>query len=321
MWSRLIWPLLIVGALVVALVVSAAGEETRIELDYLESVHSQAADLARSGDALREVVSRLQRIDRTELETVIDGIKEDLAAGLTLTDQGAPIDSLIAVNALYREALEAWDTGVGAFGVAIFMAADEPENLGAVDSVADALAEIRAGDHAYARVVSAMGRDDVPEPLSPMPAVSLMPAEGRLLSLAAAYVDSARSENSELALRPGLAVSQVVAEPEWEVNPEGHAIMPSTHTAVFSVVVSNVGNISSDEVSLVLELIGGQEPLRMTDDVGSLEPEQQVTVVFDEMPVEPGGLYEVRASLAVTGNDVSFDDNEISVEFTVNSEE
>lgn len=320
-WSRLVWPLLVVAAFVVALVVSSAGEETRVELDYLESVQDQSSDLARSGDALRDVVSRLQRIERNELVTVVDGIEQDLAAGLGLSDEGPPIDSLIAVNALYREALETWESGVTGLETAILNAADEPDNLGAIDAVAGALAEIRAGDRAYARMVAAMGRDDVPEPLSPMPAVTLMPAEGRLLGLAAAYVDSARSENSGLALRPGLAISQIVPEPEWQVNPEGQAVLPATTSVVFSVVISNVGNVDSEPAPVVLELIGGPEPVRLTDEVSGLEPNQQTTIVFDGTAVEPGGLYEIRASLVVTGNDVSFEDNEISVEFSVNTEE
>ncbi len=82
-----------------------------------------------------------------------------------------------------------------------------------------------------------------------------------------------------------------------------------------------MGNVDSDPAPVVLELIGGPEPLRITDEVAALEPDQQVTIVFDAFAVEPGGLYEIRASLRVEGNDVSFEDNEISVEFTVNPEE
>lgn len=318
MWGRLIWPLLIVVAVILAVVVSAAGEETRTELDYLSQVHSQSSELAKSGDALRAVVSRLQRIERTEFVTVIDGISEDLAAGLLLTEQDPPIPSLISVRALYREALETWERGLSGLSESILTAADDPENMGVVDAVADSLAELRAGDAAYARMVEAMSRQDVPEPLSPMPSVTLMPADGRLLSLAVSYVDSARSDNSGLALRPGLSVSQVVSDPEWEVNPDGHAVVPSATTVTFSVVISNSGNVRSEPVPLVLEMIGGPDVVRITEEVAPLEPGQQVTVVFDEVAVEPGGLYEVRATLVVTGNDVSFEDNEIGVEFSVN---
>lgn len=318
--SRIIWPLLIIVAVILAIVVSAAGEETRTELDYLEQVHSQAGDLARSGDALRDVVSRLQRIERTELVTVIDGIEQDLAAGMQLVDQGAPITSLISVNALYREALASWEKGVGGFSAAVLEAADDPESTVVVDNMSDALAEMRAGDSAYRHMVRAMARDDVPEPLSPMPEVVLMPAEGSLVSLAVSYVDSARSENSGLALRPGLAVSMVVSDPEWQVNPEGQAVVPATSEITFSVVVTNAGNVMSEEVPLLLELIGGPELVRMTELIVPLDPQQQVTVVFEALAVDPSGLYEVRATLAVTGNDVSFEDNEISVEFIVNQE-
>ncbi len=320
MLTRLIWPLLIVVAVILAVVVSAAGEETRVELDYLGSVHAQSAELAKSGDALREVVSRLQRIDRNEFVAVIDGIREDIAAGLTLSEAEPPITSLVSVHALYRETLVTWDAGLATFSEAILAAADDPENPAVVDGVAEGLAEIRAGDQTYARMVAAMAREDIPEPLAPMPTVVLMPAEGRLLSLAASYVDSARSENSRLALRPGLSVSQLVSEPEWQVNPDEQAVMPATTAAEFSVVVSNVGNIRSEIVPLVLELIGGPEPIRLSDAVGPLEPQQQVTVIFDPVAVEPGGIYEIRATLAVAGNDSSFDDNEISVEFSVNEE-
>ena len=319
-WSRLIWPALIAAAVTLAVVVSSAGEETRTELEYLEQIQSQSSKLARSGDALRDVVSRLQRIDRTEFVTVIDGINDDLAEGLTLTDEQPPIVSLVSVHALYRETLETWSDGVSLFATAILTAADEPENTIVVDEVAAALSEIRAGDRSYARMVEAMARDDVPEPLSPMPSVTLMPADARILSLAAAYVDSARSENSALALRPGLRVSQLLAAPEWQENPDGLIVMPSTTEVTFSVVISNTGNIRSAAIPLVLEMIGGAEPVRLTNEVPELDPTQQVTVIFDPLAVEPGGIYQVSASLVVTGNDTSFEDNEISVEFTVNEQ-
>lgn len=318
--SRLIWPLLVAVAVVLAVVISVTGDETRTELEYLEQVQAQASDLARGGSAFRDVVSRLQRIGRTELITVVEGVREDLAAGLDLAEGEAPITSLIAVNALYREALETWDRGMEGFSAAVLEAADDPESTVAVDNMAGALADIRAGDNAYRRMVEAMGRDDVPEPLSPMPDVVLLPAEGSLLSLAVSYVDSARSDNNRLALRPGLAVSMVVSEPEWQVNPGGQAVVPATGAITFSVVVTNRGNIMSEPVPLLLELIGGPELIRMTEDITPLDPAQQVTVVFDEVGVEPGGIYEVRATLVATGNDSSFEDNEISVEFAVNEE-
>jgi hypothetical protein len=42
-----------------------------------------------------------------------------------------------------------------------------------------------------------------------------------------------------------------------------------------------------------------------------------VTVIFDALEVEPGGIYEVAAILAITGDDSNANDNEIRVQFTV----
>lgn len=320
LWARLVWPLLIIAAVVLAVVVSVAGEETRTELEYLEQIHAQANDISRSGDALRDVVSRLERIERNEFETVIAGIEEDLSVGLELVDEEPPIASLLPVRALYAEALQTWNRGVEGYAASVLTAADEPQSVVVVDNMADALAEMRAGDNAYRRMVEAMEREDIPGPLSPMPDVTMMPSEGRLVTLSISYVDSARSETNELALRPGLAVSQIVADPPWEVNPEGQAVIPATSSVVFSVVVSNVGNVASEAVPLVLEVLGGPDIIRMMSDIAPLNPEQQVTVVFEPIDVEPGALYQVRAALAVTGADSSFDDNERAVDFTVNEE-
>lgn len=316
---RVIVPLIVILGVVVAVVVSASGDETRAELDYLEELQSLTTEVAKSGDALREVVSRLQRIDRDEFVTVIDGIREDLDVVGIFINQEPPVTSLLSVRSMYRQALGAWDSGVGGFEESVLRAADTPvEDTTPVDTMAAALAELRAGDNLYADLVVDMRREDVPNPLTDMPRVTLTPAQGELVPLSVAYIDSARSPNSGLALRPGLAVSQIVSDPTWETNPSDQVVVPETETIVFSVVVTNVGNVRSKEEQLVLTLTGGPEQLRVPHDIPILEPNQQVTLIFDALPVEAGGIYEVAALLVVTEQDANLTDNEIVVEFMVN---
>ncbi|MEE8406276.1 MAG: hypothetical protein V3S32_03925 [Acidimicrobiia bacterium] len=310
--------LIVVGvAVVVGLIVSASGDETRAELDYLEEMQSQAVEISKGGDALRDVVSRLQRIDRTEFVTVIDGIMEDLAVGLAFVEDAPPTPSLTPVRSMYRQVLRTWEGGVEGYGVSVLEAADSPDSLLVVDTMADSLAELRAGDTFYADLVVEMRRIDIPNPLTPMPAVVLMPAEGSLVSLSVSYIDSARSPNSGLALRPGLAVSQIVSDPEWQVDPSDQVVVPITDSIVFSVVVTNVGNVASGVEALVLTLTGGPEQIREQAEVAALQPNQQVTIIFDALEVESGGIYEVAAILAITGDDSNANDNEIRVQFTV----
>ncbi|HSK07316.1 MAG TPA: hypothetical protein VK990_07350 [Acidimicrobiia bacterium] len=308
------------AAAVVAVVVSSAGSDTRAELEYLEVMHETASDLALGGETLRVVISRLSRIERTELVTATDGIRENLEAGLELVEVGAPSETLVAANALYRQALEAWTVGVSGFTSGIQAAADDPASTVVVDNIANALAELRAGDRLYADLVRELGREEVPEPVGPMPELVMVPAAGELLTLSIAYVEASRSPNSGIALRPGLRVASIVSDPLWRVNPSDQAVVPATDQVAFSVVVTNAGNVASDPERLDLTVGGTSDPLTFNETVPVLEPGEQTAIQFLEIPVTPGGLYEVVASLSELTNDTSLEDNTLSVVFQVNEE-
>lgn len=306
-------------AAILAVVASSAGEETRAELAYLSQIRAQAAELSKDGDTLRGVVSRLQRIDRLELVTAFDGIREDLQVGLDFVEQVPPTEDLLPVRALYRASLDAWEEGIVGYASAVLTAADDPDNLAVIDAMAGALAELRAGDSVYVDLQAEYAAfEGGSEPISALPPIQMMPAQGAIVSLSAAYIHSARSPNNGLALRPALSLSQVIADPEWQVNPDDEAVVPATDTIAFSAVVTNTGNVISIPETVVLTLVGGPEQLRLQTEIAPLEPGSQITVTFEDVPVEPGTIYQVAVALVVTGDDVDLDDNEIRVQFQVN---
>ncbi|GEM_PF-1254988 len=319
--SRFLWPVVVTAAAVVAVVVSGAGTDTRAELDYLGEMHDHATALSLGGDTLRVVISRLSRIDRDELVTATDAIGADLAAAMELTDSGPPSPSLVAADALYREAVEAWTVGLSGFTSAVLAAADDPANTVVVDNIANSLNELRSGDRLYLELVQELERDEVPEPVAPMPEVLMMPAEGEIFSISQAYVEAARAVNSGLALRPGLMVSSIVSNPLWRVSPHEQAVMPATEVANFSVVVTNVGNVVSEQQLINLSLLGAAEPVVGQERVRPLEPGEQTAIQFTDLAVETGGVYEVIAELVELTNDVDFEDNRLAVTFTVNEDE
>lgn len=320
--GRLLLPLLIVVALIIAVVVAAAGEETRAELEYLDEIKSQATELSRSGSALRDLMPRLRQVDRDEFTTAVEGIKNDLDVALAFVSSEPDVESLIPVWSLYRQAVEAWNVGVDALSVGILQAADEPTDTTVSDIVGDGLAGLRAGDNIYDGLRSEVERTEVPEPLTPLADVNLSPADGGLFSLAGAYVAAARASTNNLGLRPGLRVSQVLAEPSWQLNVEEEAVVPFTEEIVFSVVITNVGNIESSPETLDIQLEGGELPVRDSAEVPALRAGGQTTVEFGPMPVEPGILYTVTSGLLNTGVDTDTDltDNSKSADFTINSE-
>ncbi|MGH8872979.1 MAG: hypothetical protein ACRDWS_13495 [Acidimicrobiia bacterium] len=319
--GRLLWPAVITAAAVVAVVVSGAGADTRAELEYLDAMHETASELSMGGDTLRVVISRLSRIERTELVTATDGIREDLETALELVEGGPPSESLVAANAVYRQALEAWTVGVSGFTSGILAAADDPSSTVVVDNIANALAELRAGDRLYTDLVRELGMEEVPEPVGPMPEVVMLPAEGELLTLSLAYVEASRSVNSGIALRPGLKVTSISSNPLWNVNPDDRAVVPSTGLVTFSVVVSNAGNVASESERLELTVGGASEPVVLSETVPILEPGEQTAVQFVDIPVVPGGLYEVIAGLPELTNDIDLEDNALSVMFEVLEDE
>jgi hypothetical protein len=318
--GRLLWPALLTAAAVVAVVVSGAGTDTRAELAYLDAMHETASDLSLGGETLRVVISRLSRIERTELVTATDGIRADLETALELVEAGPPSDTLIAANALYRQALEAWTVGVSGFTSGIVAAADDPSSIVVVDNIANALAELRAGDRLYADLVRELSREEVPDPVAPMPEMVMVPAEGELLTLSLAYVEASRSVNSGIALRPGLRVASITSSPLWNVNPSDQAVVPATEQIDFSVVITNAGNVVSEPERIDLTLGGASDPLVLTDTVPPLEPGEQTAIQFLEIPIVAGGVYEVVASLPELANDIDLEDNVLSVMFEVNEE-
>lgn len=318
MVARILLPVLIIAAVVVAVVVSAAGEETRAELQYLEEIRNQAEALSRGGPSLADVMSRIDEIDREEFITVFDSVNADLDVAQEFVTNEPPTQSLIPVWALYRQAVQAWDEGVNGLSAAILQAADDPEDVTSINLTGDSLAELRAGDALYQDLQAEFEREEIPEPVSPPVDVRLSPTDSGLLSQSVSYVAATRRSTSELALRPGLKVSQVVADPDWDINVENQAVVPATDTIAFSTVITNTGNVESAPESVTMEVTGGAEPVVATAEVPILRPNAQTTIEFDPVEVIEDTLYEVRMKLELSNPDSDMTDNEITVQFTVN---
>jgi len=318
--GRFLLPLLITVALIVAVVVTAAGEETRTELEYLDEIKTQATELSRSGAAIREMMPRLREIGRDEFTTVMDAVSNDVAVALALVGSEPPVESLIPIWSLYRQSVEAWDSGVETLSTAILQAADQPDDATVANLIGDGLADLRAGDNLFDDLRSEVEREEVPDPATPLTDVNLFPTEsGGLASLAGTYVAAARASTNNLGLLPGLMVSQVLAEPAWQVNVEDEVVIPFTETVTFSVVVSNVGNVESQPGTLSLELAGGEVPVRAIADLPSLRPSGQTTIEFEPMSVVPDIAYQITGELIVSGPDSDPSDNTQSTVFTVNA--
>jgi hypothetical protein len=310
----------ITAAAVVAVVITSSGDDTRAELEYLGELEESASELSIGADSLRVVISRLARIERSELETATNGLREGLETAHELVERGPASSNLVGANAVYRRAVEAWTVGVSGFASGILTAADDPTSTVVSDNIANALAELRAGDRLYSDLLRELEAEEVPDPVAPMPEILMLPAEGELFTLSLAYVEAARSPNSGIALRPGLSVASITSDPLWNVDPNDQAIVPATEQVNFSVVVNNAGNIPSEPEPIELTLAGESDPIILSEMIPALQPGQQTAIRFLEIPVTPGSLYEVAAALTDVTNDTDLEDNTLTVLFEVNDE-
>lgn len=318
MVGRWLWPLLIAVAVVAAVVVTAAGDETRVELEYLDEIGSQVSDLSRSGASIRDVMPRLRDVDREEFTTVFDSVRANLEVALAFVADDPPTESLIPIWALYRQTITAWDDGANGLAASILEAADNPDEALVVNLVGDALADLRAGDNLFKDLKVEFEREEIPQPVSPLVSVQLFPADGGILSLSASYVAAARTSTNSLGLRPGLKVSQIRTDPAWQLNIDSQPVVPGTDSITFSVVITNSGNVASEIESLQMTLRGGAEPIVDEVEVPVLRPDGQTTVTFDPVEVLPDVLYEIEVELNNPGLDSNLDDNKLRVQFTVN---
>ncbi len=317
---RLVWPLLISVVIVVSVLVATAGGDARSTITYLEDVQTTARQIARAGSTLETLVGDLSRVDRTEFESVVEGVRTALDDAGEVAANRAPDDELLGAMTLYRLAVEAWRQGVDGFADAIYLAADEPNNESVVDDVASAVVSVRAGDDIYGALVAEFDREEVPSPVGEMPEVRLLPIDAPITVIAPAWVEAVRSEASGLAIRPSIRIEQVTTKPEMVQSADSQIVVPAVADTIdVMVVVGNSGNTATGEATLQLTFTGGEgEPVVESAAVPPIEPGASTSVPFRELAVTPGVFYELLLELDPEGPDLYQEDNRYSTGFAVN---
>ncbi|HEX2154687.1 MAG TPA: hypothetical protein VHL52_12000 [Acidimicrobiia bacterium] len=317
---RILWPLLVTVLVAVGVVVATAGGDARSTISYLEDVQLSSLQISRAGANLNDLVGDLSRVDRSEFQSVVNGVTTALDEAADVADREAPDEELVGAMTLFRLAVESWSAGMDGFTTAIYQAADEPTDESVVDDLASAVVSVRAGDDIYHALLEEFARDDVPSPVAEMPEVRLLPVDTPITVLAPAWVSAARSEAGGLAMRPSVRIEQVSTTPEWVQSADGSIVVPAvSETIDVVVVVGNSGNTVTNVgvLDLTLSTADG-EPVEQRETVPAIEPGASTSVAFAQLPVTPGTFYELVVDLDPQGPDAFGDDNRHSTGFTVN---
>jgi hypothetical protein len=317
---RIIWPLLVTVLVAVGVLVATVGGDARSTIGYLEDVQTSAMQISRAGTTLSDLVGDLSRVDRSEFQSVVDGVTQALDEAAEVADREAPDPQLLGAMALYRLAVESWKRGIEGFTEAILTAADDPTDETAVDRLASAVVSVRAGDDIYGALLAEFAREDVPSPVADMPDVRLLPVDTPITVLAPAWVSAVQSDASGLPMRPSVRIEQVSTDPEWVQSADGSVVVPAVADTIdVLVVIGNGGNTSTEEAIVGLTLTGSEgDPVELEEPVERIEPGNSTSVAFRGLAVTPGSFYELLVELDPQGPDAHREDNRHSTGFLVN---
>ena len=305
-------------AVVVVALAAITGDSTAVL--YAEDLREQAVVVSRKAGVFQDVLTRISSVDRVELVSVVDEIEGAIsdARGFTQSVENPP-DEAAAVTVLFGLALDSWEQGTLDLERALLAAADGTGASTAEDLAVNALLDLRAGDRLYAASVEQLAKSEVTQPVSPMPAVSFLPANYPIVAGAATFIASAAAEGSPLELRAQLQITNLTTEPAWVVDAEGGVTVEFTEQLTFKVVISNAGNARSESSEVTLEIVGGDgSNVSLVLPFEELDPGLSTTVSFEGVDVQEAVAYQVAARLPLAEGESETDDNAVSERFTVN---
>lgn len=295
---RYLWPLLLTVLVLGGLGLARINERAVAAVGYVDGIRRSAGSLVTPASSFAGLAGRVGSIDRAEFLTVIDTMEAALEQAAVAVDESPESGELVGVAALYRLTLDTWKTGVLTFSEGVIELADGTE--AGSERINIGLQQVAAGDQLYFGLLAEFDRETVPDPVTPLPPLTMINPDIGAGLLARLFTVVASAENSALALRADLAIRQVTSEPAWVADPEGNLVLTATELVSVDVVVANGGNADAPAQDLELQLVSPESTEVRTAAVPELAPGAQTTVTFADLPVAFGGSYSVGVTLVLT---------------------
>jgi hypothetical protein len=298
-------------------VVQAQGE-SELTREYLDAAMEVAQGGRAAADTFGMTITDLESIQRAVMIDRVDSLEARLGELTALLEDASPPDGLERGHLFLQIASSSWRNGMATARQGLVEVSDNPLDEEAQALLAEGLVDMRVGDSAYRGFLSEMVGVDTTLQGGPFPAVTFIPDE-----------DAALFDPREIARRlfvtPGLTTETNLAVADLKLEPgpvgesEGIPVIPAGSSLTAEVTVSNRGNTDAELVTVVLDLVSDTAaPARSRQVINSLASGALTTLVFRDLPVEPGGRYEVIATIEQADDDAT--DNVVRMLFSVNPE-
>jgi hypothetical protein len=292
---------------VVAFLVSRQTEQ-RGAVEFFAAA-DESSDLHSGASAeLESALASIGIIDRQDLTRRLQSVADTTAEADALLDIEVP--SRIGTSyGTMTTASTSWTSGATDVNRTIIAIMDGVLVEGAQKQLQAALDQLRVGDTSYTLFLESLATtpDDIDVPsFSPLVYINpdaqplLYDAQTLVLRITSSYVLSPHRD---------VAVSgTTIPEPVGESG--GIPVVPFSQTLDIQAVVSNIGNEDEPTIAVSLEIFNIDTGATITDSqtLTDLAAETSTTVIFPDVNITPGGLYQVKV-VATIDEDIDPENN------------
>jgi hypothetical protein len=310
---------------VVAVILGAAYAITRAQSDqqlrreYLDLAIDVANGEEEAAIRFSDMVVRLDELSRPAVVGLLEDVEAQvLDLSRTLESASPPGDRLERAHTAFAVAAQQWKDGIIATRSGIETLSETPLDPDGLAALEQGLIDLRVGDAAYVDFLDLTVEIDVTDLGREFPEVAFVPAESELLFEA---TDIARRIflTPDLGVLRNLAVADIKLEPGPLGDSDGVPVVPLSDSLDAEVTISNRGTIEEYKVVVQLDLISAEgEQVTFEQQIDVIEPNSLTSLTFADLPVSPGALYELVATLP--GDDDDRSDDSASLVFIRNDE-
>ncbi len=300
-------------------VIRAAGE-TELTRAYLDLAFDVARTEEETALSFSSMILDIEDFNRASMVDRLERLEADTAELVDRLDSADPPEILVRGHLFLRIATTTWRSALSDARVGLMALADNPLDEDGLATLGRGLVDLRVGDSAYAGFLSELagaGVDSTLQGGNP-PVVAFVPADQDTLF-------EAKELARRLFLAPSLGPVQNVAVADLRLEPgsvgeqEGLPVLAITGDQRAEVTISNRGNLAAANIGIQLSLISNDGALwEARQEILLLEGGELITLVFSDLPVEPGTIYEVIVTSLF--EDDEDEDNTFSMLFLVNAE-
>ncbi len=310
---------LVVIVVLIALVVSRQTDQ-RETAEFLGAAEAASALNDEASQTFGETIASIGFITRQDLTRRLESVTEKATEADELLDVGAP--SVIGVSyGTMRTASASWAEGAKeTFRVVLGIMDGEIVDT-AVPELQRALDQLSVGDVAYEQFLSSLVTVAQETEIPDFPMVRYI-GEDPSDPLRYSATNLVVRIRTAYSLSPRRDVSVTgMTDPEAVGDRGGIPLVPLSESIAVTALITNEGNEDEATVGVVLDLLNVDtgEIISRPDVVIDLVAGASTTVRFENLEIEPGGLYQAKVTVTIS-DDIDLENDVWDLTFIWNAE-